>query len=81
MPRPPRQGRRSGKTQLSGMFENVDAYTVQEVLGRVSRKRNRRMTVQEIVYEAVADWCAREGTILPTRQLRQQEAPLGPGPA
>ena len=71
------KGKRAGKMQLSGHFDNADAFTVQETVARVSRKRNRRVTMEEAMYEAVADWCAREGVILPSRH----QATHNPGPA
>ncbi len=61
---------RDGKIQLCGYFSREDAFTVQEVIARVSRKRDHRVTMQEAVAEAVADWCHKHGTTLPGREKK-----------
>jgi hypothetical protein len=59
-----RQSGRDGKAQIAAYFDQLDVFTIQEVLARVSRKRGRKVTQQDAVTEAMRDWCAKEGVKL-----------------
>ena len=59
-----RQSGRDGKAQIGAYFDQLDVFTIQEVLARVSRKRGKRVTMQIAVTEAMQAWCGKEGVKL-----------------
>jgi hypothetical protein len=63
----PKAASRKGKLQLGGHFDIEDALTIKEVIARVGRKRLRTLSLQDAVFEALSDWCAKEGVILPSQ--------------
>ena len=62
-PLPPsrRQPSRAKTVMIAGHFEADVSFAVHELCGKLTRQKGQRVTVQQALAEALADWFAKHG--------------------
>jgi hypothetical protein len=50
---------------IAGHFEADVSYAIHEQCGKLTRQRGQRVTVQQVLAEALADWFAKHGATPP----------------
>jgi hypothetical protein len=68
-PAPPatrrRQPSRAKTVMIAGHFEADVSFAIHELCGKLTRQRGQRMTVQQVLAEALADWFSKHGATPP----------------
>jgi hypothetical protein len=64
-PRRRRQPGRAKTVMIAGHFDADVSFAVHEQCGRLTRQRGQRVTVQQILAEALADWFTKHGATPP----------------
>jgi hypothetical protein len=62
---PRRQPSRARTVMVAGHFASDVSFAVHELCGRLTRQKGRRVTMQEAIAEALADWFAKYGAAVP----------------
>jgi hypothetical protein len=60
-----RQPGRAKTVMIAGHFDADVSFAVHEQCGRLTRQRGQRVTVQQILAEALADWFTKHGATPP----------------
>jgi hypothetical protein len=55
---------RDGKTMIGAYVDRTDLYTIQELLIRLTRERDVKMTMQDFIVSALRAECAKHGVKL-----------------
>lgn len=65
---PPRKSQQPGRAKtvmIAGHFEPDVSFAVHELCGKLTRQNGKRVTVQQALAEALADWFAKHGATAP----------------
>jgi hypothetical protein len=57
-------GSRDGKTMIGAYMDKTDLYTIQELLIRLTRERNAKVTMQDFIVSALRAECVKYGVRL-----------------
>jgi hypothetical protein len=60
-----RQPSRAKTVMIAGHFEADVSFAIHELCGKLTRQRGQRVTVQQVLAEALADWFAKHGATPP----------------
>ena len=60
-PRRRRQPSRAKTVMIAGHFESDVSFAMHELCGKLTRQMGRRLTVQQALAEALADWFIKHG--------------------
>jgi hypothetical protein len=60
-----RQPSRTKSVMIAGHFEPDVSFAIHELCGKLTRQRGQRVTVQQILAEALADWFIKHGATPP----------------
>jgi hypothetical protein len=60
-----RQPGRAKTVMIAGHFDADVSFAIHEQCGRLTRQRGQRVTVQQVLAEALADWFAKHGATPP----------------
>jgi hypothetical protein len=60
-----RQPSRTKSVMIAGHFEPDVSFAIHEQCGKLTRQRGQRVTVQQILAEALADWFIKHGATPP----------------
>jgi hypothetical protein len=60
-----RQPSRARTVMIAGHFEADVSFAMHEQCGKLTRQQGRRVTVQQALTEALADWFAKHGAAVP----------------
>jgi hypothetical protein len=64
-PTKPRQPSRAKTVMIAGHFEADVSFAIHELCGKLTRQRGQRMTVQQVLAEALGDWFSKHGATPP----------------
>jgi hypothetical protein len=64
-PRRRRQPGRAKTVMIAGHFDADVSFAIHEHCGRLTRQRGQRVTVQQVLAEALADWFTKHGATPP----------------
>jgi hypothetical protein len=60
-----RQPSRTKTIMIAGHFDPDVSYAIHELCGKLTRQRSERVTVQQALAEALADWFKKHGALPP----------------
>ena len=60
-----RQPSRTKTVMIAGHFEADVSFAIHEQCGKLTRQRGQRVTVQQVLAEALADWFTKHGATPP----------------
>jgi hypothetical protein len=60
-----RQPSRTKTVMIAGHFEADVSFAIHEQCGKLTRQRGERVTVQQVLAEALADWFTKQGATPP----------------
>ncbi len=60
-----RQPSRTKTVMIAGHFEADVSFAIHEQCGKLTRQRGQRVTVQQVLAEALADWFEKQGATAP----------------
>ena len=60
-----RQPSRAKTVMIAGHFEADVSFAIHELCGKLTRQRGQRVTVQQVLAEALADWFSKHGATPP----------------
>ena len=60
-----RQPSRTKTVMIAGHFEDDVSFAIHEQCGKLTRQRGQRVTVQQVLAEALADWFTKHGATPP----------------
>ena len=60
-----RQPSRKQTVMIAGHFEADVSFAIHELCGKLTRQRGKRVTVQQVLGEALADWFTKHGATPP----------------
>jgi len=67
-PTPPARRRQPSRTKtvmIAGHFEADVSFAIHELCGKLTRQRGQRVTVQQVLAEALGDWFNKHGATPP----------------
>ena len=60
-----RQPSRTKTVMIAGHFEADVSFAIHELCGKLTRQRGQRVTVQQVLAEALGDWFSKHGATPP----------------
>ena len=60
-----RQPSRTKTVMIAGHFEADVSFAIHELCGKLTRQRGQRVTVQQVLTEALGDWFSKHGATPP----------------
>ncbi len=60
-----RQPSRAKTVMIAGHFEADVSFAIHELCGKLTRQRGQRVTVQQVLAEALGDWFSKHGATPP----------------